>query len=73
MDKDVRTGVTVMFCGFFGIILAAIEHTLYQEGILIDEFITGSVTITDLMAITIIGWLIIGIILAVARQKTHTI
>ena len=67
MDRDVRAGVTAMFCGFVGIILAAIEYTLYIEGILIDEFITGSVTIADLMAITIVIWLIIGVIIAVTR------
>ena len=67
MDRDVRAGVTVMFCGFAGIILAAIEYTLYEEGVLIDEFVTGSITIADLMAITIVIWLIIGVIIAVTR------
>lgn len=67
MDKDVRAGVTAMFCGFAGIIMAAIEYTLYEKGIVIDEFVTGTVTIADLMALTIITWLIVGVIMAVAR------
>jgi hypothetical protein len=65
MDRDVRAGVTAMFCGFAGIILAAVEYTLYIEGILLDEFVQNTVTISDLMAITIIIWLIIGVIVAV--------
>ena len=67
MDRDVRAGVTAMFCGFVGVIMAAIEYTLWEEGILLDEFVTGSITIADLMAITIVIWLIIGVIVAVTR------
>lgn len=61
-------GVTVLLFGFIGIILAAIEYTLYTEGILIDEFVTGSVTITDVMAFTVIAVLIFGVFIAVARR-----
>ena len=67
LDRDVKAGVTTMLGGFVGIIFAAIEYTLYEEGILIDEFVTGSITIADLMAITIVIWLIIGVIIAVTR------
>jgi len=68
MDKDVRAGVVAMFCGFVGIILAAIEKTLYDEGIVIDEFVTGSITLPDLMALTIIIWLLIGVVFAVSAR-----
>ena len=67
MDKDVRAGVVTMSCGFIGVILAAIEYTLYNQGILVDEFTTGTVVISDLMAVTIIIWLLIGVAYAVAR------
>ena len=68
MDKDVRAGIIVMFCGFVGIIFAMIEQTLYEKGILFDEFVTGSITLADFMALTIIIWLIVGVIIAVASR-----
>lgn len=57
-----------MFCGFAGVIFAFIEKALYDNGTIIDEFISGSITITDLMALTIIIWIIIGIIIGVAKS-----
>jgi hypothetical protein len=66
--SDLNPGIIVMFCGFAGIILAFIEKALYDNGTIIDEFITGTITITDLMALTIIIWIIIGIIIGVAKS-----
>lgn len=68
MDTDVRAAIYVLGCGLIGIILAAMEKIMYDEGIIIDEFVTGSITLPDLMAFTIIIWLIIGVILAVASR-----
>jgi len=68
MDKDVRVGVVTMAIGFLGVIIAAIENSLYTDGILIDEFITGSVTIADLMSVTIIIFLIAAVVYAVASR-----
>lgn len=68
VDQDLRATVTVMFCGFAGIILAAIEFSLYSRGVLVDEYIAGTVTIADLMAITIILWLLFGVVIAVIRR-----
>lgn len=65
MDRDVRAGVTVMLCGFAGIVLAALEKLLYDEGILLAA-LEGA--ITDMMAGTIIVWLLIGVILAVVSR-----
>lgn len=68
MDRDVRVGVVTMAIGFSGIIVAAIMNILNTNGILIDEFITGSVTITDLMSVTIIIFLIAAVVFAVASR-----
>ena len=54
-----------MGSGFVGILLAAIENILYTSGTLLDEFVTGSIAITDIMAVTIIMFMIVGVMLAV--------
>ena len=68
MDRDLQGVLIAMGVGFVGIILAAIEKILYDSGTIIDEFITGSITIENLMAITIIMFLLIGVILATVRS-----
>lgn len=68
MNKDMYPGIIVMLFGFAGVILAAIEKAMYDEGLIIDEFITGSITLPDVMALTIILWIIIGIIVVMVRH-----
>ena len=68
MDRDFRSVMMVVAFGCIGIIFAAIEQILYVQGTIIDEFIAGSIAITDLMAITIIIWLLVGVILAAVRS-----
>lgn len=68
MDNDVQAGLSIMLGGLVGILFAALELSLYNDGIFIDEFITGSLTIADLMAVTIILFTIIGVIVAVLRS-----
>lgn len=69
MDADLKPGLIVMFCGFAGVIFAFIENVLYTKGILIDEFISGTVSIADLMTLTIVLWILIGIIIGVAKSR----
>jgi hypothetical protein len=68
MDRDYVPVVTIFGFGFFGIIMAAIAKVANDEGVIIDEFITGSITITDLMAIIIIIFLLAGVVVAVVRS-----
>lgn len=68
LDKDVQAGVTILIGMVAGIICAAMELSLYNDGVWVDEFITGSITIADFMAVTIILWTLIGIVIAVLRS-----
>lgn len=68
MDRELKTGLVVLLCIFAGILVAGIEYELNSQGILINEFITGTISITDLMAITIVVWILIGGIIAVVRH-----
>jgi len=47
-----------------GVILAFVFYGLYVDGIIIDEYVTGSITIEEIMALTILVWTAIGVILA---------
>jgi len=68
MDEDVKTGIIVIMFGMAGIVTAGIEQSLYTRGILIDEYITGTIAIADLMTITILLWILFGIVIAVLKR-----
>jgi len=68
VDSKAPRGSCVLFGGFAGIVFAFILKTLYDEGVLIDEFITGSIVISDLMGLTVIAWILVGIIVEVMRS-----
>ena len=68
MNTDIRAALFVLGCGFIGILMAALEKVLHDEGIMVDEFVTGTITLPDLMAVTIIIWILIGAVLAVASR-----
>lgn len=68
MDRDVQSAVVVVLFGVGGILTAGFEKALYDKGVLIDEFITGTISLPDLMTITIILWLLVGVIVAVMKH-----
>ena len=52
----------------FGILLSAIFYEMNTRGILIDELVTGSITITDVMALVILCFMLLGGIIAVLTR-----
>lgn len=66
--SDMKTTLIIVVCGVLGVVNAMVFKTLNDKGILISEFLTGTITITVLMAFTIIVWLFIGVIVAVATD-----
>lgn len=58
----------ILVCSFIGVFLAQIYKYLCDNGILIDDFITGTSTITDVMTVVIIIWVMIGVIVGVSRN-----
>jgi len=52
-----------------GIGMAGLFGYWNTHGILIDEYIAGSITITDLQTIVIFLWSILGVILGVGRRR----
>ena len=63
--KETRVMFIIFTCAMLGIANVMIISTLNTRGQIIDEFITGTITITDLLLIVFLVWLLIGIIIAV--------
>lgn len=63
MGKPFDKFIIVFTCGMIGIILAFIVYYLYSNGIVIDEYVTGTITIENVMALVIIVWSAIGVVL----------
>jgi len=58
----------ILTCTIIGIVMAMITQTMYNEGIFIDELITGTITITDLMFAIVFLWVIAGVILGASQS-----
>jgi len=64
MDSDTRFVATIFGTSFVGIILSMILYEMNTRGIIIDEFITGTIVINDLILIVNILFLLVGVMLA---------
>jgi len=66
--SDFDTLVIVLVCGVIGIVNAMIFNTLNDRGVIINELLVGTISITDLMIIVILVWLMLGIIIAAVKN-----
>jgi hypothetical protein len=67
--NNVRPGVVVAGFGFLGMCLAVILGYLNDQGILVDEYLTGSITLPDLQICVIIISLLVGVVVAVLTTR----
>lgn len=63
-----KTVISIVVFGVAGIIFNLIFENLYDRGILFDEFITGTITVPDVMSVMLIFWTLIGIVVGVIRE-----
>ena len=68
MRREFTITLTVLVCAILGIVNAMIIKQLYMRGIIIDEMITGTITISDLMFFVFFIWVLIGILLGALRR-----
>jgi hypothetical protein len=54
----------IVLCGIIGIIFAIIEQLLFNEGILLDEYITNTITLREVQFGTVLLWELFGIVVA---------
>lgn len=62
--RNISPAVVVMGFGFLGVILAFIEKTLFDRGVMVTALATAGLAITDVMTISIVIFILIGIIIA---------
>jgi len=51
-----------------GIIMAYILETLHSKGVIVDEMVSGSITINDLMTIIVFFFLFVGTMWAAVKR-----
>ena len=60
--------LVMVVSAIMGVISAMIVNTMYVRGQIIDELITGTITISDLMFVVFFAWLLMGIIIGVLKS-----
>lgn len=59
-----KPGIIILVCGILGLIIAAIEQLAYDEGYILDLYITEAAQLPGLQILTIIVFLLAGCVLA---------
>jgi hypothetical protein len=54
--------------GLIGVLLAFIVDYLYTNSIWLDHVIEAPVTVTEVMAVIIVFWLILGVVVGVVKR-----
>lgn len=68
MGRNERAFAIPLICGFIGVILAIIIQLLNDAGIIIDEFLTGSIVLREVQAVIIIIWILVGVLVAASQR-----
>jgi hypothetical protein len=67
VNPDLKPGIIVMFSGFAGLVLAAIEKVLYDEGVIVNDFATVSGGLPAIMTITVVLFLLVGVVIGMVK------
>jgi len=68
-DSKAPTGSCIVCAGGLGLVFAYILNVLYDNKILLSADLLGSdITIGSLMAVTVVFWILIGILFEVTRR-----
>ena len=68
MGRNERAFAIPMLCGIIGVILAITIQLLNDAGIIIDEFLTGTIVLREIQAVIILVWMIVGVLIAAAQN-----
>jgi len=61
-------GIIVMLFGLAGVVFAFIEKTLYDGGTGVTALSNMGLTLTEAMTITIVLWLLVGVVVGLLRS-----
>jgi len=65
--EPVYVAGSILTFGCIGVVISAMFEHWNTNGILIDEFISGTIVITDLMIFTITPFIMLGVIIGVLK------
>jgi len=65
-EKEKSFGI-VALCGIIGIIFALILQLMNDHSILINEFLTGTITLRVVQVVVILIWQMVGVIIVALR------
>lgn len=68
MRIDIIPFALIVVFSAIGIAIAGIMEVMHDSGFILDEFISGTITLADLQIIVIVFSIIIGLILAVTKK-----
>lgn len=66
--SETTSGRLLLITGLEGVFFASLFYELNNDGIWIDEIITASFTITDLQIITVLFFLLLGIMIGLIKR-----
>lgn len=61
MGKSGKTVAIILLCGLIGVAFAIFIQMLNNAEILVDEFITASLTLREVQLIVVVFWFVMGI------------
>lgn len=68
MGSSYKAGFIVFICSIMGLLMAVIEQTAYDNGYLINQFLTSSSMVQGLEILTIVVAILVGCVIAAATQ-----
>lgn len=68
MGRNERAFAIPLLCGIIGVILAIAIQLLNDAGIIIDEYLTGTLVLREVQLAIILVWMFLGVGLAASQN-----
>ena len=68
MGRNERAFVIPMLCGLIGVIFAIALQLFNDAGIIIDEYLTGTLVLREVQLAIIVVWMFLGVPVAAAQN-----
>lgn len=67
MGRNERAFGIVSLCGIIGIVFALILQLMNDHSLIINEFLTGTITLRVVQVVVILLWQIMGVVVAATQ------
>lgn len=68
MNNSAKAGLIILVAGIMGLLIAAMQQLAYDNGYLLNEYITTAAQLIGLQIVTIVLFLLMGCALAAISQ-----